>query len=137
MASILVIDDDRQVRVLLQEMLESAGHRVETAENGAVGLEAISRSAFDLVISDIFMPEMEGIETILSLRRDRPELKIIAISGGSPRAPMDFLPMARLAGAVATLEKPILRRDLLNAVDSALAAPAKSNALPAQSEPLL
>ncbi len=81
MARILVIDDEYELRSMLRQMLEHAGHEVSEAVNGAVGIEIYERDAPDLIITDIIMPEKEGVETIIALRRADPALPIIAISG--------------------------------------------------------
>ena len=82
MAKILLIDDEENARVLTAQFLELAGHQVVTAENGIQGHERALERAFDLIITDIIMPEKEGFETIKDLKRERPGLPILAISGG-------------------------------------------------------
>ena len=82
MAKILVIDDDPSILTMLKKMLEREGYEVDTACNGSEGLDKIEDSPPDLLITDIVMPEKEGMELIFHLRRKKPELKIIAISGG-------------------------------------------------------
>lgn len=113
MADILVIDDDPQMRRLLTRILEGAGHTVREAENGRLGIEEFRRRRPALVISDIVMPDVEGIETILTLRREAADLPIIAISGGSD--PL-YLQAAAKLGAAAALEKPIAAEELLDLV---------------------
>ena len=83
MAKILVIDDEEQIRGLIKRIFQSRGHMVITADNGAVGLKMMAQESFDLVITDIFMPEKEGMETIIEIKRDFPTVKILAVSGGS------------------------------------------------------
>ena len=114
---VLVIDDDGQVRSMLCEMLRHAGYEALDADNGKSGLEMLRRDVYDVLITDIFMPEKEGIEIIMEVRRDFPSIKILAVSGGSPRMPADFLTTAKMVGAHKTLHKPILQRDLLSALD--------------------
>jgi CheY-like chemotaxis protein len=116
MKRILVIDDDGEIRDMLAIMLEQEGYEAVRAENGAAGLRLYREKPFDLVITDIFMPEMEGLETIRELRQLDPGARIIAISGGSSRAAMDFLPLAEHLGASCTLHKPIPGQELLDAV---------------------
>lgn len=106
MARILLIDDDNLVRMAISAVLEGAGHEVVQAPNGRVGTAAYARSAFDLVITDILMPEQEGIETIRILRHANPSVKILAISGGGRIGSQDFLLLAEMLGAAATLKKP-------------------------------
>jgi CheY-like chemotaxis protein len=126
MALILIIDDDVQVLALLRKVLEREGHEVIEAPNGRAGLELYFESQADLVITDIFMPEKEGVETILSLRKRRPNAKIIAISGGDRFVGADRpLNVARLLGAQRTFTKPVNLKELVEAVGELLAAQKK------------
>jgi len=118
MARILVIDDDPNIRALLYDALLTAGHTVLLAEDGGAGLKLQARSPADLVITDIYMPDKEGLEVIRTLRTYRPRVPVIAISG-RPYL-MSALFLAQRLGAVHTLEKPFGARELLAAVDSAL-----------------
>jgi DNA-binding NtrC family response regulator len=118
MAKILIIDDDRQMRRLLIRILQGAGHTVREAENGRGGIEAFRSERPELVISDIVMPGMEGIETIRMLCRDGPEVPIIAISGGSDPI---YLRAATALGATASLEKPFAADELIALVAKLLA----------------
>ena len=120
MATILLIDDDDEVRETLRELLEARGYDVAAAPNGRVGLEILSERGADVVITDIFMPEMEGIETIMQLRATRPGVPIIAMSGGGPWNTVQFLTTAQHLGAVETLAKPIGFDELISAVRTAL-----------------
>ena len=103
---IIVIDDDPLIRAALGSALSSWGHEVTCAENGKQGFELFARSSADLLITDIIMPEQEGIETIIEIRKSAPDLPIIAISGGGRIGATDFLRMARSLGADVVLEKP-------------------------------
>ena len=85
MKRILVIDDERQICEMLRKKLESVGYAVAEAPNGKVGLKLHKENLFDLIITDIFMPEKEGLETIRELKQDFPQLKIIAITGASSK----------------------------------------------------
>jgi len=116
MARILIIDDDPQMRPTLRRILESAGHMVLEATNGAEGLAAFKSHTPDVVVTDIIMPEKEGIETILALRRLAPNLGIIAVSGGGLAGNADFLTIAEKLGADLSLQKPIRAVDLIAAV---------------------
>jgi len=116
MARILIIDDDDQVRTVLRRTLEAAGHEVDEAGNGVEGISKYERNPADLIITDIYMPEKEGLETIIELKRDHPDVRIIAISGGSRDMDLDFLPVAEKLGAEKTLSKPIDRTTLLSVV---------------------
>ncbi|MGE3540889.1 MAG: response regulator [Candidatus Tectimicrobiota bacterium] len=120
MTRVLVIDDDFQNRAVLRQMLEREGYDVIDAGDGASGLRAYAQAPAELVITDIIMPEREGLEIIQTFRQRYPAVKIIAISGGSPRLPADFLSTAALLGAHRTLAKPIRRIDLLVAVHELL-----------------
>jgi DNA-binding NtrC family response regulator len=113
---VLVIDDEVQIRTLLANGLEAAGFQVDAAQDGIEGMRLFRRHPADVVVTDIIMPEQEGIETIIQLRREYPKLAIIAISGGGTVDPEGYLGTARLLGAAATFAKPFLIRDLVDAV---------------------
>ncbi|HWE73423.1 MAG TPA: response regulator [Stellaceae bacterium] len=113
MAEILIIDDDAQMRRLLIRILKSAGHGVREASNGATGLKCFHEERPTLVITDIFMPEKEGIETIRLLRQQAPDLPILAISGSGLK---DYLNFAIQLGATAALPKPFSAERLLATV---------------------
>jgi len=114
--SILVIDDDENIRLLLRAILEPEGYQVVEAPDGDKGVKAYQKNPTDLVITDLIMPGKEGIETIRDLRREFPNVKIIAVSGGGRIGPDSYLKMAKGVGALCTLSKPIDRSGLLNAV---------------------
>jgi CheY-like chemotaxis protein len=116
---LLVIDDDPAVRGFLRTILTGAGYLVTEAGDGKIGLKEIARQAINLVITDLVMPEREGLETLQYLRAERPELPVIVISGAFGGS---FLKTARRFGAAATLPKPIDKDELLRAVRDALAA---------------
>jgi len=118
--SILVVDDEASVRRVIRRMLESAGYAVREAPNGKAAMLEFKQRPADLLITDIFMPEQEGIETIGAMRREHPELRIIAISGvaGNP-----YLRMAEIMGAYATLQKPLRLLPVLETVRAALEQP--------------
>ena len=120
MAKILLIDDEENARVLTAQFLELAGHQVVTAENCIQGHERALERAFHLVITDIIMPEKEGFETIKDLKRERPDLPILAISGGGVIQSDELLEMAVSMGASAGLSKPFTGKALLAAVQKAL-----------------
>jgi DNA-binding response OmpR family regulator len=111
--SILVVDDEPGVRRLLSGILADAGYAVRTAANGHEALGKIDREPFDLMITDLVMPEVEGMETIRTVRGSNPEVKIIAISGAFSG---DFLRVAELLGANATLAKPFSADELLGTI---------------------
>ncbi|MFC1592021.1 response regulator [Thermodesulfobacteriota bacterium] len=114
--SILVIEDDEQVRILLKKMLENAGYSVAEAPNGEIGITMYRENPQDLVITDLIMPEKEGIETIRELLSDNPGAKIIAISGGGSVDPEQYLHMAERLGVLKTFAKPFRREEILQAV---------------------
>ena len=120
MATILVVDDDRQVCALLKEVLEEQGYTVESAVNGIEGISRYRNLPADLIIIDILMPEKEGLETILDLRREFPRVKIIAMSGGSERAKLNLLDLARRLGAQYTVNKPFQLQTITDLVKKAL-----------------
>lgn len=120
MARILVIDDEELVRSALRLMLEFHGHEVTGACNGEEGIALHEKEPFDLIITDILMPRKEGVETIMELKRDYEDLKIIAISGGGKTRVIDYLKTARLLGADVTLAKPFDNAELLAAVETCL-----------------
>jgi CheY-like chemotaxis protein len=118
MATILLIDDEESVRMLFQTALEAAGYRVLTADNGKYGLRLLEHEEVDVILVDIFMPEMDGLEVILRLRKSRCASKIIAITG---RAGMkNFFDIAKHMGAHDTLMKPFSLQELLDAVSAQL-----------------
>ena len=123
MARILVIDDEELVRFTLKQALEKAGHEVVEATNGNDGIEIYQQSPVDLIITDIIMPQKEGIETIVELRRDDPDVKIIAISGGGRTGTTNYLELAQTFGARHVLRKPFGRQELLDAVQETLDNP--------------
>ncbi len=120
MKRILVIDDDAQVRQMLKQTLERAGYEVVDAADGAKGIKFYRDEPTDLVITDIIMPEKEGIETIMELKRDFPDVKIIAVSGGGRVDPGHYLEIACRLGADRTFTKPFDRVELLEAIQQLL-----------------
>jgi len=116
MAKILIIDDDPDVLTMLREMLEREGYEVVAANDGEKGVKCYRDNSTDLIITDIIMPEKEGIETILDLRKEFPDIKIIAISGGGRINATDHLKLAKHIGAQYTFSKPFERKELLRAV---------------------
>ena len=118
---LLVIDDDLRLLASYRDLLSPYGFEVLTAPDGGKGLQACAQNGVDLVITDLFMPEKEGCETIVELRRAWPAIKIIAVSGGS-KTGKDCLPIARALGAHRTLSKPISLKNLLEAVRDVIGA---------------
>lgn len=126
MANILIVDDDPAVQITIRLLLERAGHRVTVAGDGCKGLALFEVSQFDLLFLDIFMPGMDGLETMRHIRARAPAIPIVVISGRSITpdgyAEPDFLTMATKLGAVASLQKPFRPDALLAAVDGCLKA---------------
>ncbi len=118
---ILVIDDEQLIRLQVRTALELEGFIVHEAANGNEGLTRIALSVPDVVITDILMPDKEGIETILELRRRYPSIRIIAISGGGRTGNKDFLRTAKYLGADRTLAKPFALAELLKLTREVLA----------------
>ncbi len=125
MAHILVVDDEVGIRTLVTRILERAGHLVTSAADGAEALKIIALEVPDIVLTDLFMPGKEGIETILELRRRFPAIKTIAMSGGGSRGMVGALDLAKGVGAEQILRKPFSRDELLTVIDAA-AAPLRS-----------
>lgn len=122
MAKILVIDDDDIFRDVLVEALDQAGHEVRSAINGVDGLKKFHEQPADLVLTDIVMPEKEGLDTIRDLRRDFPGTRVIAMSGGVAHDPKLYLHMATKFGASSVLPKPFSLAQLHDAINAALAS---------------
>jgi CheY-like chemotaxis protein len=127
MAKILVFDDEPSILLMIKKMLEKTGHEVDIALNGIQGMELFEKNKPDLLITDIIIPENEGLETIFELRRKYPELKIIAISGGGRISPDGYLPGAKLLGANMVFQKPLVQKEFIQAVSLLLNEPGKKN----------
>jgi YesN/AraC family two-component response regulator len=123
MAKIIVVDDEPSILLMLRKMLEKAGHEVDTASNGNEGITLFEKNKHDLLITDIIMPEKEGIETIIELHKKYPDLKIIAISGGGRFSPEGYLSGAKLLGANMVFQKPLIQKEFLEAVAMLLNEP--------------
>ena len=121
MACILVVDDEKLVRATLRQMLEKAGHQVFEAANGVEALYAFEKCEANLVITDIIMPEKEGIETIMELRQRKPGLKIIAMSGGGRTGNTNYLDLAKSFGADNILPKPFKTGEIQDLVNRTMA----------------
>ncbi len=120
MVKILIIEDDVSFRNVLVQMLEKAGYEVEQAGDGNRALSICESFIPDLVITDIIMPDKEGLETIQELIIKLPGIKIIAMSGGGRFGPDSYLPLAKKLGAKCTLQKPFMRDELMNAIEEVL-----------------
>lgn len=120
MKKILVIDDDEMFRLMLRETLRASGYDVVEAENGKIGMRCVIKDSPALVVTDLIMPEQEGIETIKEIKKIYPALPVIAVSGGMRGGSMDFLTIAEYLGASKVFKKPIDRKAFLQAVSDLL-----------------
>jgi DNA-binding NtrC family response regulator len=116
MARIVVIDDEENIRFFVSEALTSSGYDVACASDGNKGLEIIDKFKPDIVITDILMPNKEGIETIPEIKQRHPEIKIIAMSGGGRIKGENYLKLAERLGTDATILKPFKIHNLLDIV---------------------
>ena len=121
MARIVLIDDDETLRSMLRLLLTQLGHEVREARNGKEGLAHYVREGADLVITDIVMPDKEGLETILELRRKHGVEKIIAMSGGGRVPSSEYLRAAERMGAARVIAKPFSNDEMIAAVNEVLA----------------
>lgn len=122
MPAILVIDDDATIRRPLRIALERAGYVVHEAANGREGVTTFREHRFDIVLTDLFMPEKDGLEVILELRALQAGVKIIAMSGGASTVALDLLRDAQLLGALRVIAKPFKTEQLLTMLREVLAA---------------
>ena len=116
MARVLIIEDDDQLLGLLERILVREGHEVICTSDGVEGLAALKGAEVDLIITDIVMPEKEGLETIRELKQAHPDKPIIAISGGGRISPDRYLHVSEMLGADRAFRKPVPRKDMLDAV---------------------
>ena len=114
---ILVVDDDPDIRAVITINLTRLGHRVSTAADGRAATAAVASTKFDLVITDLLMPDKEGLELIKELRATSASMPIIAMSGGGRNAPGGYLDIARRFGAQAVLKKPFASAELAKAIN--------------------
>ncbi len=120
MERILIIDDEPQIRSMLRLMLERDGYEVVEAPDGIEGIRLYRQNPSDLIITDLIMPNKDGIGMIIDLKKEFPEVKIIAMSGGGLNKPDGYLKGAKKLGAAYTLTKPIDREEMLRAVKETL-----------------
>lgn len=120
MARILVVEDDAIMRRVLKDSLVRNGHDVAVAVNGADALRFLEAESFELVITDLIMPEVEGLQLLRTLRKKESPPKVIAMSGGGRGSAGDYLEMAKMQGAVATLKKPFTYQTLSDVIDRVL-----------------
>ena len=120
MATILVVDDDALVRESIRRVLEKSGHTVTEAPDGKVALRHFAGNPTELVVSDVYMPDMDGIEFLMRLREAFPEVKTLMISGGGKLSSENVLDAASLLGADRVLDKPFSLEELQEAVEAVL-----------------
>jgi len=120
MKRILVIDDDEKIRVVFGRFLKGKGYTVDCAADGREGLRLMDAEPPDLVVTDIMMPNTDGLEVVLSMRDKHTDIPIIAISGGMHAMPMDFLPLVKKFGACKVFYKPVELGDLLEGIQELL-----------------
>lgn len=123
MKNILVIEDNENMLRMMTDLLSRSGYNVLTAVDGVAGIKAYHRERPDLVITDIIMPDKEGLEVIMELTNEKPRPKLIAMSGGGMMDARTYLSLAEKLGADATLEKPFRPTDLLSLVEKFLSCP--------------
>ena len=122
MSRILVVDDEEDMRSMLTQMLERAGHTVATATDGEEAIEAFGEAGADLVLIDILMPKKGGLVAISEIRTQDPTAKIIAMSGGGRHGKLNFLSTAKTFPGVQAVRKPFRRQQLLQLIEEMLAA---------------
>jgi len=128
MSRILIIDDNTSMREVVSEMLQQAGYETVDVENGRFALQVHRESPVDLIITDLFMPDTDGLEIINQFRHQYPEVKIIAVSGGGSRGLVELLSVAKKMGAERALMKPFSWEELLAAVQGVLDQPSSTAA---------
>ena len=119
-SKILLIDDNGDTRGMLSLMLSVEGYRVTAVADSASAFNILQSEEFDLVLTDILMPDIDGLELIRRIRKDYPDLKIVAMSAGGRIGPEEYLKIATRLGAVAVLRKPFTQQEMLASIRSAL-----------------
>jgi DNA-binding NtrC family response regulator len=120
MARILIVEDEENIRKMLSQVLENLDHEINTASDGNKAVAFLNENEIDLVITDIVMPNREGLETIQEIRANWPDVKIIAMSGGGRVGNMNYLDMAKKMGAAAVLKKPFSMSQLRSTISEIL-----------------
>ena len=133
MAVILIVDDDPTVRLIATEMLRASDHAIVEASDGLEALRLLGAMAIDLVVLDMLMPNCDGVEVLMSIRRSQPSVKVLAISSGGRVGPGDYLNTARVLGADAILVKPLRLDSFRSMVDAMVSGRAASAAQPERS----
>jgi len=121
MAHILLVEDSPEVSMSVREILGASGHTVDEAVSGKQALERLKTTKYDAIVSDIWMPEMDGIALLKEIRGAGNKIPVVVISGGAPNAPLTYTaPLAATFGANVVLYKPFEKEELLNAIASVL-----------------
>jgi DNA-binding response OmpR family regulator len=120
MAGVLIVEDDRELREMLKTSLQRRKHTVYEALNGKDAIQHFKPSITDIVVTDLIMPDEDGLKVIMKLREIKPELKIIAISGGGKAGPGSYLNLAKMLGADAIYSKPFAMSDLISKIEDLL-----------------
>lgn len=123
MATILIVDDNTDFCTVLETHLQAAGHRAPVTHSARMALALLEDGGIDVVLTDILMPEVDGIELLRAVKQRWPGLPVVAMSGGGQIAARDLLDMINHLGADHVLQKPVRRADLLAAVDAVLGRP--------------
>jgi len=122
MAHILVIDDEADIRTILEALLTREGHTVDSTDNGEAGLRLADQNRYDLVISDVLMPGMDGLEVVTRIRQKFPDMRIIVMTGGTAKIDKGMLlSMTQALKAFKVVTKPISFKELKDAVNEILA----------------
>ena len=127
MTRVLIIDDEAPIRSMLKLMLERDGYEVAEAPDGMEAIRIYRQNPADLIITDLIMPNQDGIGMIIALKKEFPDVKIIAMSGGGLNKPEGYLKGAKKLGAACTLTKPIDRDEMLRAIKNVLQSPSSQN----------
>ena len=127
MTRVLIIDDEAPIRSMLKLMLERDGYEVAEAPDGMEAIRIYRQNPADLIITDLIMPNQDGIGMIIALKKEFPDVKIIAMSGGGLNKPEGYLKGAKKLGAACTLTKPIDREEMLKAIKDVLQSPSSQN----------
>lgn len=122
MPRILIVDDEAEIRSLMKEILEGNGYEVDEAPDGNEAVRSMAAARADLVITDMLMPDKEGLETMREIRSSHPDVKIIAISGGGLIGPESYLTLAKSLGADRTFTKPFDLHEVLGAIEELIGA---------------
>jgi two-component system cell cycle response regulator len=128
MARILVVEDEPETRYALTQVLSGRGHRLVEADGAAATVERLGEQAFDLLICDLHMAHGQGVAVLAEVRRQRPDLEVLAIAGGGLAGGIDRIAQAKALGATVILHKPFDSETLIAAAERLLAAPARGEA---------